>query len=171
MYCANCGTNNQDGVKYCVSCGKPMEVRPVYAVPTGTDPRKILSFACFGPIIIFICMFLPWLTISASLFGYGGNLASISGWRSGAWAVFVFIFSLVALVSVNKQRSGAQATLAAGIACIICLIIVAATQSGSFDYYGLSSGGISMGIGYFGAWIVSVAFVAIGGWALSKLHQ
>ena len=34
MYCPNCGFQNQDGFKFCIKCGKPMEVQANNNIPT-----------------------------------------------------------------------------------------------------------------------------------------
>ena len=85
MYCAYCGSQNQDGVAYCGNCGKPiMVVNPVQpspvvqqAVNLGIVSRSSKGFkvGSSGAALVILCFFLPWILVSC-----GGQTTRISGW-------------------------------------------------------------------------------------------
>lgn len=76
-YCGECGTKNDEGARFCGSCGKALtETRSQAVLPGGTAAEffqkltsgKKISFGGAG--IAFICFFLPWVkACGASLSG------------------------------------------------------------------------------------------------------
>jgi hypothetical protein len=102
-------------------------------------------------VLLFIMVFLPWLTASASYFGY-----SISASQNGihSWGILTFIMSIAAagLSFITPQRSRAMFTLLAGVLALLGIVIHMGVNLG---------GGVGAGAGLIIALIVSLALIAL----------
>jgi hypothetical protein len=95
MFCIHCGEKNSENSKFCINCGKPIEVSKKPAPPQQAEPpisrssvrdsasqriaeesrglgglniQQIKMVARIGAIIILVCFFMPWTMVSCSLY-------------------------------------------------------------------------------------------------------
>lgn len=111
MFCSKCGTKNDDGAKFCRSCGAPLGQAPA-AMNTGnktnpfaninlnnTSKSDIMAWIpTVAAAIAVICVFLPWYTISAMGMSDSENLLGM-GFDFDSWSLG-FNFILLSLVSI-----------------------------------------------------------------------
>ena len=99
-------------------------------------------------VILFIMVFLPWITVSV-----GGFSASANG--TSDWGILTLIMSIVgagvAFLADQKYRS--MGTLGAGVLALLGVIIFMATNVG---------GGIGVGAGLIIALIATLAMIYVG---------
>jgi hypothetical protein len=67
-YCSGCGTKNDEGARFCESCGKTLADTKSHAVLSGSSAASLFQSLTFGKKISFsgaciglICFFLPWV--------------------------------------------------------------------------------------------------------------
>jgi hypothetical protein len=106
-------------------------------------------------VVLFIMVFLPWVTISA--FGFS---ASANGTHD--WGILTMIMSIVgaaaSFLAVEKTR--AMATIGAGVLALLGVIIYMASNLGS---------GVGAGAGLIISLIVALALAAVGYMDLKKI--
>jgi hypothetical protein len=98
-------------------------------------------------ILLFIMVFLPWITVSA--FGFS---ASANGMHE--WGILTFIMSIIgaAAAFVADKRMRALGSLLAGVLALLGVIIYMASNVGN---------GVGVGAGLILALIVSLALIAL----------
>ena len=94
MYCAYCGSQNQEGAAFCGNCGKPVmaAVQQVPAPPVVkqagisgivSSSSKGFKWGSSGAALVVLCFFLPWFLVSC-----GGQSTRFSGWDLAAGTTF-----------------------------------------------------------------------------------
>jgi uncharacterized membrane protein (UPF0136 family) len=98
-------------------------------------------------VLLFIMVFLPWLTVSA--FGFS---ASANGMHE--WGILTFIMSLVgaAAAFIAEKRTRALVSLLAGVLALLGVVIFMAANLGN---------GAGAGVGLILALIVSIVLIAL----------
>jgi hypothetical protein len=101
--------------------------------------------------LLFIMVFLPWLTVSFKAFGYSYS-DSANGMHE--WGILTFIMSIVGvgLAFLDDKKYRSMGTLGAGVLALLGVIIFMATNLGS---------GIGVGAGLIIALIVSLALIGL----------
>lgn len=179
MNCTNCGTQNPEGTKFCSTCGAPMAQNaapapgyapnpayaPNYASANGTSSLlKYIPIA--GAVIAFISIFLDWITVSVSAFGYseseGQSLWSIVklmfenfGDLNGKdlfllFAAIVAVAGIIATIVLSLR--GNKMALVAAAAGAVAGLIFETTMKGDFEkiYEDMSDMiSVSMSFGFF----------------------
>ncbi|MFA6001836.1 MAG: zinc ribbon domain-containing protein [Thermoleophilia bacterium] len=162
MHCTACGAENQQSDRFCFSCGgalsgqgssaaysqsspgvaptpgfhvNPVNVDPQLAVRgTGTYAswRNVGYGGIAGGVFSGIGYFMPWLSLSTSLFGGLGSLAKISGDISG-WSMTFWMFGGMMSIfdeigkSSSKNSYGSSSSssdIPTGLAIFVLLMIV-----------------------------------------------
>jgi hypothetical protein len=102
-------------------------------------------------VLLFIMVFLPWLTVSFTGFGYSAS-ASANGMHS--WGILTFLMSIIAAAAafVADKRMRALGSLVAGALALLGIIIYMAANLGN---------GAGVGVGLILALIVNLALIAL----------
>ncbi|MBN1160977.1 MAG: hypothetical protein JXA17_03405, partial [Dehalococcoidales bacterium] len=99
-------------------------------------------------VVLFIMVFLPWITVSA-----GGFSASANG--TNDWGILTLIMSIfgAGISFLANQKYRAMGTLVAGVLALLGVIIFMATNVG---------GGIGIGAGIIIALIATLGLIYVG---------
>jgi hypothetical protein len=80
MFCSHCGFENKPGSKFCENCGNSMVSSTSRPNPSHIPPKNSMrKYISVGTAIIFICFFLPWVTVSCK--SNGAEIAKASGYE------------------------------------------------------------------------------------------
>lgn len=133
MFCPKCGAQLEDGSVFCGNCGT--KISPEDAAATAVPAEKpLVSFAvgkmnfrivkgnidfigCIAAIVAFIALFLPYVTVSANIFGMKEkqSLNFFSGTTTNAVFITIVILCFLATAVFGLKRiamSAGYATLA-----------------------------------------------------------
>jgi len=126
-FCTKCGTQNQDAVSFCSSCGNNMNQK----LTSWGIGKNIIAIAS---IVGFVAMFLPW----QSAYGY-----SLNGWgipSGGYWliisGILALTFLLVPISSIITKGKNSHIAFPI-ISLIILLVSVTSYEGVSPDGIGL----------------------------------
>ncbi len=161
MFCKNCGTQNNDGVKFCRTCGAPMEQAP--AKPAKPDALALVPMIAAA--VALVCAFLPWYVVSfwgqsesSSLFGQG---FAFGDWEIGFSWVLLSLVSLACiaiagfcLFAALKKLPIGKLVAVGGVVAAILTIVVYKSAAGAASSY------TEMGAGFY-LYIVAVAAYAV----------
>jgi MFS family permease len=181
MPCAQCGTANPPGTKFCSNCGTPTSPQTQAQAPAGVvagagapatisvDFRRLGTgdiIAGIGTLLVFISVFLPWYTVG----GFSGSLTDAGGWR-----ILILILAIITLLYLfirtlslqNVRLPIAHWQLLTGLVGLQFLLTLLAflVKPGGGDVLGDN---FSVGWGW-GAFVgLIVALVALAGGVLRK---
>ena len=176
MFCTNCGAPNEEGAKFCVSCGKPLSAT-LPAAPASlqagkavSDKEKLGYYAICGfSGLMILAVFLPFIVLnffgkySMNYLG-GGSLARELGGSKGGDGIILLIMSLILLVLVAlhlfKTRMAGpclvMAVLTGLLGVVLPLVSYGKMKSAmkGYNYKEL----MSFGVGF---WFVLIAAIGI----------
>lgn len=147
MFCSSCGTQNEEGTKFCSNCGAPLPVAvdpttgdvvadPSTAGATAANPEKGLGWAKF------LGYFALW---AGALINFAGAFQSLTGSKYGkdadlVYSVFkalkpldvfygllciaIVVVQVMAAISIIKRKK-ATIVLVPAIYCIVFLVVLA----------------------------------------------
>ena len=152
MFCPNCGTQNNDGVKFCANCGNPLApaapaapvqqavpVQPVapvqQAVPVQPVPVQPVQQVQYQPVYP---AYNPeqQKTNGLCLAGFIVSLVSIV--LAGTTSLIGLILSIIGLSQVNKKKQKGKGMAIAGI-IISAVFVIAFTLSFFYNYMNKAS--------------------------------
>ena len=150
-FCTNCGAQNDEGAKFCNSCGSPLQsgqtvqpqaqpVQPVYQQPVYQQPvQPVYTQPVIEPV-----QSQP--AVKNNGFCTAGFVLSLLGiFLLGTTSIFGLIFSIVGLISANKKNQGGKGKAIAGIvmSCFMIITVILVyvfSFSNAFDkYYDLAT--------------------------------
>jgi hypothetical protein len=126
-FCSKCGSANDDGTRFCVSCGSAFstDASPAIAVSSTASSLTGLSLGSkisgSGSVLTLILFFLPWIDIFGSAKMNGWSLAlqhkpkSLLLFAVPVTAVAVLWFLYQATISKSKVELGSIVALAGGV--------------------------------------------------------
>lgn len=128
--------------------------------------RKLILLAA---IVGIIAVFLPWITVSASMFGESIS-RSTNGFRGAGILVFLAFAGAIAVSLLGNQvtalnKSAWFGTLACGAAGLLGVVIFIINSSGNMGDFGIADAGFG-----FGLWIalLAAAGIAVVAWLLKS---
>ncbi len=162
MICKNCGTQNNDGVKFCRTCGAPMEQAP--AQPA--KPNALALVPLIASAVALVCAFLPWYVVS--VWGISDSSTLIGqGFAFGDWEIgFSWVLlSLVSLASIaiaaiclfaalKKLAIGKLVAIGGVVAAILTLIVYKSAAGAASSY-------TKMGAGFYLYIVAMAAYVVV----------
>lgn len=179
MYCTYCGHENTDEAKFCVSCGKSLQVKPPQVQPisrpepqSGKSSNWLRRLPSIGGLIVLVCFFLPWIMASCTVYSeagievtgfelatgnYGfslGDFGDYSELETSSSPLFFLIpiFGLLGLLSLNGRLSGLIFAIIFGILGVLGLVIFLIVLTAMANEISPAFK-ISYRIGYWGSWL------------------
>ena len=139
-FCTNCGAQNDEGSKFCNSCGAPLQfgqpvqpqaqpAQPVYQQPVYQQPvyqQPVYQQPQVQPVqpVYVQPMASNEPSVKKNGFCTAGFVLSLLGiFLVGTTSLFGLIFSIVGLISANKKNQGGKGKAIAGIV-MSCLMII-----------------------------------------------
>lgn len=135
-------------------------------ISTMHKQRKLIMLAAA---VGLIAVFLPWITVSASMFGQSIS-RSTNGFRGTGILAFLAFAGALAVSLIGNQATALNKStwfgaLACGAAALLGIVIFIFNSSGNMGDFGIADAGFG-----FGLWIALVAAVCIVGaaWLLKS---
>lgn len=181
MFCSKCGAEIQTSEKFCPKCGAVNESyqapaaapTPLGSVPVNSpagSSAKVNLPALIAVVVAFICLFLPFMTISFSIWSYegseSGNFFELANGFFNILMVLAVIFTVIALVMKNSRLALCGEVLMLIIMAVV-MIMTNSQINAAFKDYGVSKGtleqlGLDLGDMIkidFGFWLYLIATV------------
>ena len=144
-FCPNCGTQNEDGAKFCANCASQLTPDTQndgfgynaggFTAPAVAPAKKFNIISIIGALLLFISMFLPY--IGASALGISVNFSFVSTCFQagyGFWGVLCILLALATvLLSLVKMP---KATIIPAAIYTIVFIIVSIGAGKGISYTG-----------------------------------
>ena len=170
-FCPNCGTQNEDGAKFCANCASQLTPDTQndgfgynaggFTAPAVAPAKKINIISLIGTLVILIAMFLPYYSVKALGMSESANFFKL-GWEESWFLCLMCIILVVAALLLNlvKMSKGALVPLALFLIFYIILAIITGKDAAANGVTSGSIMGITVKAGFgFGFWLTWIALV------------